>query len=89
MWQTSLNGVLASDDDASSEAEPFSAQTIKIVTKATSFNAGGRGAMLDNIALTEALPINQGYEDSAIKLSAITAALADTDGSESLSAECQ
>jgi hypothetical protein len=41
--------------------------------------------MLDDIALTETLPANTGFEDSAIRLSAVSAALTDTDGSETLS----
>jgi hypothetical protein len=62
-----------------------SLQTIKLQTEATSFNAAGAGAMIDNIALTEKTPVNTGYKDSAIKLSTITSALTDTDGSETLS----
>jgi len=62
-----------------------SVQTIKLQTDATSFNAAGAGAMIDNIALTEKTPVNTGYKDSAIKLSTITSALVDTDGSETLS----
>jgi VCBS repeat-containing protein len=44
----------------------------------------GYGAMLDNITLTEILPVNTGYQDSAINLSEIVATLIDTDGSEQL-----
>jgi len=40
--------------------------------------------MIDNINLTEAMAINSGYEGSAIRLSAVLAALTDTDGSEVL-----
>ena len=58
---------------------------IRIVDEATQFEANGRGAMIDNIALRETLPINTGFEDGVIRLSAIHAALADTDGSEILS----
>ena len=60
-------------------------QTIKIVTEPLAIEKNGRGAMIDNIALIEQLPINTGFEDSAINLSAIAAALIDTDGSEALS----
>lgn len=59
-------------------------QTIRIATEATRFDANGRGTMLDDIVLTEHLPANTGLEDTAIRLSAISAALKDTDGSESL-----
>ncbi|HLA35430.1 MAG TPA: Ig-like domain-containing protein, partial [Rhodocyclaceae bacterium] len=59
-------------------------QTLKIVSEATRFDANGRGVMIDDIALTETLPPNSGFEDSAIRLSAITAGLTDTDGSETL-----
>ena len=59
-------------------------QKIKIVTEATAFDANGRGAMIDDIALTEVMPANTGLEDTAIRLSAISAALTDTDGSETL-----
>ncbi|OGS96465.1 MAG: hypothetical protein A3H31_08415 [Gallionellales bacterium RIFCSPLOWO2_02_FULL_57_47] len=58
------------------------AQTIRIVTEATSSQSNGRGAMIDNIVLTENLPINTGYQDSPINLSSVVAALTDTDGSE-------
>jgi hypothetical protein len=40
--------------------------------------------MIDDIVLTERLPANTGLEDTAIRLSAISAALKDTDGSEIL-----
>jgi Cadherin-like len=60
-------------------------QTIRFMTEATLFDAGGRGAMLDDIALTQTTTRNQGLEDSTISLSVITASLADTDGSETLS----
>ena len=59
-------------------------QVVSFVSEATAFNAGGRGAMLDNIALTESIPRNQGLEDTAILLSGIASALVDTDGSETL-----
>ncbi len=61
------------------------AQTIKFITEATKFDAGGRGALLDDIALTEQLAANTGYEDTAIRLSTINASLVDSDGSETLS----
>ena len=60
------------------------AQTIRIVTEATLLNEGGRGMMIDDLALSERLPANTGLEDTAIRLSAISAALIDVDGSESL-----
>ena len=60
------------------------AQTIRIVSEATQFHEAGRGMMIDDIALTERLPANTGLEDTAIRLSAISAALKDTDGSETL-----
>jgi hypothetical protein len=44
----------------------------------------GRGAMIDNLVLTENMPINTGYQDSAIRLSSVIAALTDSDGSETL-----
>ncbi|MGP0204638.1 tandem-95 repeat protein, partial [Pseudomonas sp. NCHU5216] len=59
-------------------------QSIRIVSEATRFDASGRGMMIDDIALTESLPANVGLEDSAIHLSAISAALRDMDGSETL-----
>ena len=60
------------------------AQTIRIVSEATKLDANGRGMMIDDLVLTEALPANTGWEDSAIRLSAINATLKDTDGSETL-----
>jgi hypothetical protein len=51
---------------------------------ATQRDANGRGAMIDNIALSETLPSNTGLEDTAIPLSHVQAALTDTDGSEVL-----
>ena len=59
-------------------------QTIRILTEATSTDIGGRGAMIDDIALTKVVPLNQGMEDGAIKLSSVAASLNDTDGSETL-----
>lgn len=61
-----------------------SKQTIRIVSEATCYDRNGRGAMIDNVALAEILPPNTGFEDGAIQLSAISAALTDTDGSETL-----
>jgi VCBS repeat-containing protein len=43
-----------------------------------------RGAMIDGIKLVEELPLNTGYSNDPIRLSAIVAALVDTDGSEAL-----
>jgi hypothetical protein len=40
--------------------------------------------MVDNLVLTEEMPLNTGYSGSPIKLSSIVASLSDTDGSESL-----
>jgi VCBS repeat-containing protein len=60
------------------------AQTLRIVSEASRREPNGRGMMLDNIALTETLQANTGFEDSAIPLSAIGALLRDTDGSETL-----
>ncbi|MCH2242471.1 MAG: tandem-95 repeat protein, partial [Aquabacterium sp.] len=65
------------------------AQTITIVTDASEFNTNGRGAMIDDIKLIEsqgALAGNAaGGAKTEIALSGyITAGLADTDGSESL-----
>lgn len=48
-------------------------QTIRIISEATSSQCNGRGAMIDDIKLTEAMPINTGYQDSAIRLSAVLA----------------
>ena len=56
-----------------------SAQTIRIVSEASTTQSNGRGAMIDNIAVTEVLPVNTGYKDSPIKLSNIVAAASDTD----------
>jgi hypothetical protein len=62
-------------------------QTLRIVSEATKFDANGRGAMIDDIALTETLPANTGFEDAAIRLSTVSAALKDVDGSETLKVE--
>lgn len=60
-------------------------QTIRIVSEATEAEKNGRGMMLDDIVLVETLPANTGWEDNTIGLSAISAALKDGDGSETLS----
>jgi hypothetical protein len=60
-------------------------QTIRIAAEASKLDPNGRGMMIDNIALNEALGANTGLEDQAIRLSNISAALSDTDGSEILS----
>ncbi|HEU0187739.1 MAG TPA: hypothetical protein VFR06_07595, partial [Gallionellaceae bacterium] len=59
-------------------------QVIRIVSEPGSIESNGRGSMIDNIALSEALPLNTGYQDGPICLSAVQAALTDTDGSEQL-----
>ena len=59
-------------------------QTIRIVSEATQRESNGRGMMIDNIALSETLQANTGFEDGAVPLSAIGVALRDTDGSEIL-----
>ena len=59
-------------------------QTIQIIGEATKQDGNGRGVMIDDIALVERLPANMGLEDTAIKLSTITARLKDADGSETL-----
>jgi VCBS repeat-containing protein len=60
------------------------AQTLRIVSEADRRESNGRGMMIDNIALSETLQANTGFEDGAIPLSAIGALLRDTDGSEIL-----
>nr|MBP6708420.1 tandem-95 repeat protein [Accumulibacter sp.] len=52
-------------------------QTIRLAS-------GGRGLMIDDIALSETLPANTGAEDTAIRLAPIAATLQDDDGSETL-----
>lgn len=54
------------------------------MTEATQSHEAGRGMMIDDIVLSERLPANTGKEDTAICLSAISASLKDTDGSETL-----
>jgi hypothetical protein len=58
-------------------------QTIRIVTQPTAYAADGRGAMLDNIALTETVP-NTGHKNSTFALQNVALDLTDTDGSESI-----
>ncbi|HET7862982.1 MAG TPA: tandem-95 repeat protein, partial [Burkholderiaceae bacterium] len=59
-------------------------QTLRIVGESTSQEAGGRGMMVDDIALTETVRLNAAIEDGSAVLQGIAAALADTDGSETL-----
>jgi VCBS repeat-containing protein len=59
-------------------------QTIQIVTEADQRYGGGRGMMLDNVALDETMQLNHGVEGGTLELQGIQAALTDTDGSESL-----
>lgn len=92
-----LDGVRIGGDDSTSPSTALNwqtrtfrftgiggAQTIRIVSEANRREANGRGMMLDNIALTETLPANTGFEDGAVPLSAIGPLLQDTDGSETL-----
>ena len=58
--------------------------TLRIVTEAEDREFGGRGMMLDNIALDQTQSLNQGNAGSAIALQNIDAALSDSDGSETL-----
>ena len=57
------------------------AQTIQLMS-------GSAGAMLENVSVAED-PVNTGYQDTAIKLQDIEAALADNGGSEALSVTLQ
>jgi VCBS repeat-containing protein len=59
-------------------------QTIRLITEGGASAANGRGAMIDDITVSEVLPLNTGFEGSPIRLSAIVSSLADTDGSETL-----
>jgi CshA-type fibril repeat protein len=64
-------------------------QTIRIVTEATQVDSAGRGAMIDDITLTEYQGAQAGNAaagaNTVISLASyVTAALVDTDGSESL-----
>ncbi len=60
------------------------ARTIRIVTEPTSTFANGRGAMIDDIVLTEQWELNTGYVNTPIKLAPVSASLSDVDGSETL-----
>ncbi|MBC3875076.1 tandem-95 repeat protein, partial [Undibacterium flavidum] len=60
------------------------AQVLQIVTEAGAREAGGRGMMLDNIALAETIQLNRGVTGGKVILQGIDAALTDTDGSETL-----
>ena len=60
------------------------AEMLRIVFDSKINNPWGRGAMLDNIKLTEATTSNIGREDQAIALNILAAKLNDTDGSEQL-----
>jgi VCBS repeat-containing protein len=92
-----LDGVKIGSDDSTSPSTALNwqtrsfqfvgkgeAQTLRIVSEAGRRESNGRGMMIDNIALTETLQANTGFEDASIPLSAIGAALRDTDGSETL-----
>jgi VCBS repeat-containing protein len=59
-------------------------QTLRIKADGLRSESNGRGAMIDDILLTEALPINTGYQDLPIRLSTVIAELTDIDGSEVL-----
>ena len=59
-------------------------QTIQILGEATKQDGNGRGMMIDDIVLSERLANNTGLEDTAIKLSTLSARLKDDDGSETL-----
>ena len=60
-------------------------QSIRIVADVGLPEQHGQSRMISRIALKEMLPTNVGFKDSSIHLSAITARLQDTDGSERLS----
>ncbi|WP_374539336.1 VCBS domain-containing protein, partial [Chitinimonas taiwanensis] len=65
-------------------------QTIKIVTDASQFDPNGRGAMIDDIVLTQYQGVVSGNSSSGTQTAVtlknyVGAALTDTDGSESLS----
>ncbi len=81
---TSPNSGLAWHEVAFQFSGNGNAQTIQIRTLATASQSNGRGAMIDDITLTEGLPLNTGYQGSSIQLSAIVSALTDGDGSETL-----
>jgi hypothetical protein len=101
-----LDGVQIGSDDSTSPVAKLNwqtrvfhftgqggVQTLRIVGEGGQHNHKGKGGMmLDNIALTETLPTNTGFEhrpeqnptDAAIPLSVIGVALKDTDSSETL-----
>jgi VCBS repeat-containing protein len=60
------------------------AQTIRLVIEGGASESNGRGALVDDLRITEQLPLNTGYEGAPIQLSAVAASLTDTDGSETL-----
>ena len=60
------------------------ADKLRIVTDSAISGLFGRGAMLDNIQLTERTTSSQGREDQAITLASVKGVLTDTDGSEQL-----
>jgi hypothetical protein len=60
-------------------------QVIRIVTDASDREMSGRGMMLDNVALNETVQLNRGLQGGRVLLQGAQAALADTDGSETLS----
>jgi hypothetical protein len=59
-------------------------QVIRIVTDASDRDMGGRGMMVDNIALDETVQLNHGRQGGTVLLQGGQAGLADTDGSERL-----
>jgi len=93
-----LDGVKIGSDESTSSATALNwqtrtfqftgtggAQALRIVSEASQRESNGRGMMIDNIALSETLQSNTGFEDGVIPLSVIGALLQDTDGSETLS----
>ena len=60
-------------------------EKLRIVADSEINHRFGRGAMIDNIQLTESKANNQGLEDNLITLDTISAILNDNDGSEVLS----
>ena len=59
-------------------------QVVRIVTDASDRDMGGRGMMVDNIALDETVQLNHGRQGGAVLLQGVQAGLVDTDGSEQL-----
>ncbi|HRD93662.1 MAG TPA: tandem-95 repeat protein, partial [Accumulibacter sp.] len=59
-------------------------QTLRIAAEPARYPGRGRGLMIDDITLREALPAGTGFEDTAIRLPAIRGGLLDADGSETL-----